>query len=232
MKAAGTMGTQKIFKLVVGIVLSFSMHLSACKKQTQEAVVSESAVLNGGFRIVPTQAARDVLRPKVIYRCNAVNCGEPFQPSNEERDIVIPCDLDKIKFPAGVIPPYYRTVSERGIRQLIVNVQHQEMCKDPKQFQQVVASVGADPASGALSPEAGCRKFISNEELCKKAEAEGCSWVSHPSGRDSMGRKAQCVGLYSGANVASGSGIEKIEYFQVDKSSVQWAPLESYRTSP
>jgi len=230
MNVAGAMRTHQFYKLVVGLVLPLSLQLSACKKQPQESVVTEATALNGGFRIPPTQAARDVMRPKVIYRCNAVNCGEPFQPSNEEREVVLPCDLDKIKFPAGVLPPYYRTVTERGVLQLIVNAQHQAMCKDPKSFQQVVASGASSSVSGVGSPGTGCRKFISNEEQCKKAEAEGCSWVTHPSGRDSMGRKAECVGLLSGVSVAS--GMERSKYFQVDKTPVQWSPLESYRPAP
>jgi len=231
MKATGTMHARRYYMLFVGFILSLSMQLPACKKQAQESVVTESAAPSGGFRIAPTQAARDVMRPKVIYRCNAVNCGEAFQPSNEEREVVLPCDLDKLNFPAGVLPPYYRVVTERGVQQLIVNVQHQAMCKEPKPFQEVVLSTTpSSDSSGVSSAGTGCQKFRDNQELCMKAAADGCSWVSHPSGRESMGRSAGCIGLMSGASMAS--GLEKQELYQVDKTPVQWSSLESYRAAP
>jgi len=227
MKLIGSMSAPRVFCVFFALLLPLSVQMHACKKQSQDSVVTETSTLNGGFRILPTQAARDDMRPKVIYRCNEVRCGEAFQPSNEERDVVIPCDLDKINFPSGTLPPYYRTVTERGVRQLIVNAQHQTMCKDPRPFTSVVAStpVVASPASAT-----GCQKFRSSQADCKQAEAEGCRWVSHPSGREPMGRKGDCVGLTMGG--AATSGLNNSELFQVDKSPVGWAPLESYRAAP
>jgi hypothetical protein len=230
MKTLASVNVRHGFTHTVGFFIFVGLQLAACKKQAQESIVTESAALNGGFRIPPTQAARDGMRPKVIYRCNAVNCGEPFQPSNEEREIVIPCDLDKLNFPAGVLPPYYRTVAERGVLQLTVNVQHQAMCKDPQPFQSVLASDPADSGKESSVSSTGCQKFRASKELCTGIEAEGCQWVTHPSGRNSMGRTGDCVGMLNGASAVS--GVETLQSFQVDKSPVQWAPLETYRSAP
>lgn len=213
--------------LLLACLVPLSSQVVACKRQAQESAVTESASLNGGFRIAPTQAARDALRPKVIYRCNAISCGEPFQPSNEEKEVIIPCDLDKLNFPAGVMPPYYRVVTERGVQQLLVKVQHQEACKEPKPFRSVVAVSSSEAAAENTKPASGCAKFRENRALCRSVEAEGCSWVTHPSGRDSLGRNGDCVGLIKGMNVAS--GIENAQVLQIDKAPVAWAPLESYR---
>lgn len=202
----------------------------SCKKQPQEAVVMESASLNGGFRIVPALAARDQLRPRVIYRCNVVTCGEKFQPSNEDADILLPCDLDRLKFPAGVLPPYYRTVAVKGVQQLIINVQHQQSCQEPKPFPQVVADKSAGVAQAGTEPLRGCRQFNASPDVCGTQAAEGCRWVTHPSGRDSLGRGGDCVGLSDAS--ASVSGMENSQVLQIDKTPVQWAPLESYRQTP
>lgn len=210
--------------------LALSVLSLSCKKQAQDAVVMESAPLNGGFRIVPALAARDELRPRVIYRCNVVTCGEKFQPSNEEADVTLPCDLDRLKFPAGVLPPYYRTVAVQGVQTLIVNTQHQQSCQDPKPFAQVVGvKVESEPTNGS-GPLVGCRQFNASREVCGTKAAEGCQWVTHPSGRDSFGRSGDCVGLSGSASVAL--GMENIQVLQLDKTPVQWAPLESYRQAP
>ncbi|MEY4065876.1 MAG: hypothetical protein RIR26_2084 [Pseudomonadota bacterium] len=183
---------------------------------------------NGGFRILPAMAARDPSRPRVIYRCNDVPCGEAFQPSNEERDLFFPCDLALKSNPEGKLPPYLRLVTHSETRTFVIKTDHQQACASARPFDEVVAQGEAKEASApALGFTEGCRQWSSNLESCRANAAQGCRWVVHPSGRSEGGQQGSCVGLYR-SNLLP-NGTEKVQSLRSSGQPTQWMPLERYR---
>jgi|GEM_PF-658494 len=207
--------------------------LIGCKNKgntlSSESEVSAAAgdSRNGGFRIAPQLAARDPLRFKVIYRCNDVPCGEAFQPSNEERDLFIPCGLEANVYPNGRFPAFLRVVGATGKQGLIVKSEHRQACESAQPFEKVVADTQPKDAPQAQPAGNTCRSFRSNREVCLANEAQGCRWVTHPSGRAGLPGGGDCVGLLR--SVGQPSGAENVQSLQSGSQPVSWAPVESYR---
>jgi hypothetical protein len=195
-----------------------------------EAMIQDTKLAgrNGGFRILPATAARDALRPRVIYRCNDVACGDAFQPSNEERDLFFPCDLVSTSAPDGKLQPYLRLVSNAGARSFMVKTEHKQACSSARPFAEVL-SEGAS-AGVSVSPQGtgeGCRQFRSQEEACLANAAQGCRWVVHPSGRSGGGVQGDCVGLFRSSVLPNGT--EKVQSLRPSSLPNQWLPVEQYR---
>ena len=212
---------------------AFSLMALACK-QGKNVVGNESGVAtaagsrNGGFRILPQLAARDALRSKVIYRCNDVACGEAFQPSNEEQDVVIACGLEPNLYPGGRLPPFLRMTGKVGWQKLIVRKDHQEACEHAQPFEKVLAQMDLEKPSLILaSAEMDCRAFRANREVCQANEGQGCRWVTHPSGRGNSPLGGDCVGLFRSGTRPNGT--ENVQSLPLGSQPVSWAPVESYR---
>lgn len=224
------------FAMRVMVLAFITLTHSACKQQanTLESPASETQSIsggkNGGFRILPQTAARDTLRTKVIYRCNDVSCGDAFQPSNEERDMFFSCSLAQSLGTSGRVPAFMRVVNVGGKQKLIVRKEHQEACEKPLPLEKILAeqtpedSVKTDPQAASQTT---CRAFRGNKEGCQSNEAQGCRWITHPSGRSAAGGQGDCVGLLR-ASAAAGDG-QNIQSLQLNSSEARWAPLESYR---
>ena len=205
---------------------------AACKNERnvvggESEVASAGASRNGGFRILPQLAARDSLRFKVIYRCNDVPCGEAFQPSNEERDFFFPCGFQANLYPGGRFPPFLRVTGPAGQQKLIVRKEHREACERAQPFEKVLAEVQPKEVAQSASSSTTCRIFRTNRDDCLANEAQGCRWVTHPSGRASSSGGGECVGLFRSGTLPTGS--ENVQSLQSGSQSVRWAPVESYR---
>lgn len=219
-------------------LIGFLCLVAACQRRSDSVAVESSvattdlASRNAGFRILPTMAARDAQRPRVIYRCNEVACGEAFQPSNEERDMFFSCSLASSLGLQGKVPPYMRVVNVQGQQKLIEKKEHMEACTSPLSFEKVLATPESPtPAqTGNVEGEAKtCRRFKANRAACEENFSQGCRWVTHPSGRSSASPDGDCIGLLKSDAPASGEG--KTDSFQLTTNPVPWAPLESYRSA-
>ncbi|MEN9530707.1 MAG: hypothetical protein RI932_2580 [Pseudomonadota bacterium] len=220
----------KLALVVLGAVVSAT---AGCKNERNN-LGSESEVnaaaggsLNGGFRILPQLAARDPLRSKVIYRCNDVACGEAFQPSNEERDLFLPCGVEANLYPGGRLPPFLRLVGTSGKQRFLVRTEHKQACERAVAFEKVVNE--APPRELAQNGSVGstCRSFRNSREVCLANEAQGCRWVTHPSGRATLPGAGDCVGLFRAPGQPTGT--ENVQSLQIGSQPVSWAPVESYR---
>jgi len=210
-----------------------ALALTACKKEYNQleaeglATSSSSGLKNGGFRILPQSAARDPQRFRVIYRCNSVQCGEAFQPSNEERDQYFSCELERNLYPSGVLPPFLRVVSSDGKQKLIVKAEHRQACEMAEPFQKILSERSSLGDSGSKVGGGACRALQANKEACVANEGRGCRWVTHPSGRKTGASGGDCVGLFKAATSQSGS--ENVQVLRLGSQESQWSPLESYR---
>ncbi|NBO38194.1 hypothetical protein EBU99_06395 [bacterium] len=218
-------------------VIVLALALSGCLKQAGQEFLSDTSLLslppvgkNGGFRIIPVTAARDSDRPRVIYRCNDLQCGEAFQPSNEERDVFIPCELDKSVLQNGRVMPYLRVVGAPGQQKVIVKEAHQKACMAAKPFEKILAEGVPQTAqvSGSSGQAAGsaCRAFKQDKASCELNATQGCRWTTHPSQRIGA-TGGECVGLYRSNERANGT--ENIQVLPNSQSSTQWSGLESYK---
>lgn len=193
---------------------------------TFESLVSGK---NAGFRILPQTAARDALRPAVIYRCNDLRCGEAFQPSNEERDQFIPCDSVLGTSAQVAIKPHMRLVGAGPKQTLIEKEAHRKACEQPIPFERLVA----EPVSKAPTVIAGapaCRVFKRDKVACEANVGLGCQWVSYPSRNgDSVG--GECVGQ-ARTSVSSDTDPNlpsNIRSLSGSKPAAVWSDLGGYR---
>lgn len=213
--------------------LALALALAACKKEFNQsgsenvAASSPSGVKNGGFRILPQSAARDPQRPQVLYRCNSVQCGEAFQPSNEERDQYFSCELERNLYPGGILPPFLRVVSSDGRQKLIVKAEHRQACETAMPLQKLLSEKSPLGDSGSKVDGGACRALRANKEACVANEPEGCRWVTHPSGRRTGAGGGDCVGLFKAT--PQQSGFENVQVLRLGSQESQWTPLESYR---
>ncbi|NBX15730.1 MAG: hypothetical protein EBR09_00035 [Proteobacteria bacterium] len=193
---------------------------------TFESLVSGK---NAGFRILPLTAARDALRPAVIYRCNEVRCGEAFQPSNEERDLFIPCDAALGTTAAASLKPHLRLTGAGTQRALIEKEAHRKACEQPAPFDKLVASPPATPAAVVQGAPA-CRVFRRDKTACEANSAMGCQWLTHPS-RNGDAAGGECVG---GAGSSLGGSADpnlpaNTQVLSGSKPPAVWSDLTSYR---
>lgn len=222
-----------MLKKVSFAVSCLALALTACKKEYNQleaeslATSSSSGLKNGGFRILPQSAARDPQRSRVIYRCNSVQCGEAFQPSNEERDQYFPCDIGQNLYPSGILPPFLRVVSSDGKQKLIVKAEHRQACQMAVPFEKLLSESSPMGESGSKVAGSACRAFRSNKEACVANEPQGCRWVTHPSGRKTGASGGDCVGLFKASSSQAGS--ENVQVLRLGSQESQWSPLESYR---
>ncbi|MFZ9519259.1 MAG: hypothetical protein ACO3A4_02175 [Silvanigrellaceae bacterium] len=218
--------------LFVGLMLTIGS--SACLKRSGE-LVSETTFesltsgKNAGFRILPQTAARDELRPRVVYRCNEVQCGEAFQPSNEERDMFIPCEAALGTSAQTPVMPYMRVLGEGAKRSLIVKEAHKKACETPASFEKLVAA----PVPGESKIIQGaptCRVFRRDKGTCEANASTGCRWVSHPSRNgDPVG--GECIGTFRATNApdADPNLQRNVQSLQGAKPVNGWSDLSAYR---
>lgn len=198
---------------------------TATTEATFESLVSGK---NAGFRILPLTAARDALRPAVVYRCNEVRCGEAFQPSNEERDQFIPCEAALGTTAATPIQSHMRLTGRGAQRTLIEKEAHKKACEQPVSFDKLVASPPPKPAAVVQGAPA-CRVFRRDKTACEANSTMGCQWVTHPS-RNGDAAGGECVG---GAIAAAGTAADpnlpaNIQVLSGAKPPAVWSDLRAY----
>jgi hypothetical protein len=221
----------KSFSLVLSLMLSFVA--SSCLKRTGE-LVSETTFesltsgKNAGFRILPQTAARDELRPRVVYRCNEVQCGEAFQPSNEERDMFIPCDAALGTSAQAPVMPFMRVLGEGSKRTLLAKEAHKKACESPMPFEKLVAA----PVPGESKIIQGaptCRVFKRDKATCEANSPLGCRWVSHPS-RNGDPAGGECIGTLRSTNAPDSDPnlSRNVQSLQGSKPVNGWSDMSAY----
>jgi hypothetical protein len=220
--------TLPLVSVLVAFIVSGCLKKSATSTTdaTFESLVSGK---NAGFRILPQTAARDALRPAVVYRCNEVRCGEAFQPSNEERDQFIPCEASLGTSAETALKPHIRLTGVGAQRALIEKEAHKKACEQPVPFEKLVASPPAKPDSLVQGAPA-CRVFRRDKTACEANAGMGCQWVSHPS-RNGDPAGGECVG---GNGTAAGSASDpnlpaNIQVLSGTKPAAVWSDLGAYR---
>lgn len=222
-------------KIAIGFVVAvFAGLTSGCLKKNAELLTeanfeSISKGKNAGFRILPQTAARDPMRPLVIYRCNDVQCGEAFQPSNEERDLFIPCEAVLGTSPQTIVKPFMRLVGEGAKRALIEKDAHKKACEQAMAFDKLVAE--PPPSSQPVVQGAPtCRVFKRDQVACESNAALGCRWVTHPS-RNGDPTGGECVAAVrgSGAPQTDPNLPGNVQTLSGSKPPAVWSDINAYR---
>jgi hypothetical protein len=202
------------------LVLAMTL-LSGCLKKTSQSITdatfeSLTSGKNAGFRILPQTAARDALRPRVIYRCNDTQCGDAFQPSNEERDIFIPCDAALGTSAQAPIKPYLRLVGEGEKRVLIEKEAHKTACQQPVGFEKLVAE-GVPTGPKVIQGAPTCRVF---------------KRLTHPS-RNGDPSGGECIGVLrnNGSLVNDPNLPGNFQNLSGQKPAAVWSDPSAYRPS-
>lgn len=180
------------------LLVMLTILMPGCLKKTPQTITdanfeSLTSGKNAGFRILPQTAARDALRPRVIYRCDDTRCGDAFQPSNEERDIFIPCDTALGTSAQSPIKPYLRLVGEGEKRALTEKEAHKAACHQPVGFEKLVAG-GIPTGPKVVQGAPTCRVFKRDKVACEANTGLGCKWLTHPS-RNGDPAGGECIGV-------------------------------------
>lgn len=217
------------------LVLAMTL-LSGCLKKTSQSITdatfeSLTSGKNAGFRILPQTAARDALRPRVIYRCNDTQCGDAFQPSNEERDIFIPCDAALGTSAQAPIKPYLRLVGEGEKRVLIEKEAHKTACQQPVGFEKLVAE-GVPTGPKVIQGAPTCRVFKRDKVACEANAGLGCKWLTHPS-RNGDPSGGECIGVLrnNGSLVNDPNLPGNFQNLSGQKPAAVWSDPSAYRPS-
>lgn len=200
---------------------------------TETSFESLTSGKNAGFRIPPQTAARDALRPRVIYRCNDVQCGEAFQPSNEERDLFIPCEASLGTSAQTAVKPYVRLVGVGDKRSLIEKEAHKKACEQPTGFEKLVAEPVPTPPTVVQGAPA-CRVFKRDKVACESNGALGCRWVTHPS-RNGDAAGGECIGSVrnnNGSPLADPNLPGNTQVLSGNKPAATWSDISAYRPQP
>lgn len=222
-----------IFSSLVLVLVNTGCLRKSSQTITETSFESLTSGKNAGFRILPQTAARDALRPRVIYRCNEVQCGEAYQPSNEERDMFIPCEASLGTSSQSAVKPYLRLVGVGDKRALIEKEAHKKACEQPMGFEKLVAEpLPAAPAVVQGAP--ACRVFKRDKVACESNVALGCRWVTHPS-RNGDAAGGECIGSVRNSNgspLADPNLPGNTQVLSGSKPAATWSDISSYRLQP